>query len=118
MGRCAGVCSFHARQIRHAWQYQGLLALVVLWKRPTTDQSPKKIRDRQLAFPAESKNLQALVINELKTKKHTATEGLLWLVRYVYLFVSYKTGASRSSDPGQRSGLHRARVTPQRHNPI
>jgi len=41
----------------------------------------KKIRDRQLAAPAESENLQDLVINELKTKKHTATEGLVWLVR-------------------------------------
>ncbi|KAL1986102.1 hypothetical protein VTN96DRAFT_6999 [Rasamsonia emersonii] len=41
----------------------------------------KKIRDRQQAAPAESQTLQALVINELKTKKHTAAEGLLWLVR-------------------------------------
>ncbi|KAI2619150.1 het-c [Hypoxylon sp. NC1633] len=41
----------------------------------------KKIRERQLAAPAESENLQALCINELKTKKHTATEGLLWLTR-------------------------------------
>ncbi|KAI2472481.1 het-c [Annulohypoxylon bovei var. microspora] len=41
----------------------------------------KKLRERQLAAPAESENLQALVINELKTKKHVATEGLLWLVR-------------------------------------
>ncbi|RDL30839.1 Glycolipid transfer protein [Venustampulla echinocandica] len=41
----------------------------------------KKIRDRQLAAPAESANLQDLVKNELKTKKHTATEGLVWLVR-------------------------------------
>jgi hypothetical protein len=41
----------------------------------------KKIRERQLAAPVESESLQALVINELKTKKHTATEGLLWLVR-------------------------------------
>jgi len=41
----------------------------------------KKIRDRQLAAPALSETLQALVINELKEKKHTATEGLLWLVR-------------------------------------
>ncbi|RFU28456.1 hypothetical protein B7463_g7886, partial [Scytalidium lignicola] len=48
-----------------------LLKLIVL----------QKIRDRQLAAPAESENLQALVLNELKTKKHTATEGLLWLVR-------------------------------------
>ncbi|OJJ44398.1 hypothetical protein ASPZODRAFT_121745 [Penicilliopsis zonata CBS 506.65] len=41
----------------------------------------KKIRDRQLAAPAESETLQDLVRNELKTKKHTATEGLLWLIR-------------------------------------
>ncbi|RDW69280.1 glycolipid transfer protein [Coleophoma cylindrospora] len=41
----------------------------------------KKIRDRQLAAPGESETLQELVINELKTKKHTATEGLVWLVR-------------------------------------
>ena len=41
----------------------------------------KKVRDRQLATPAESETLQSLVINELKTKKHGATEGLLWLVR-------------------------------------
>ncbi|KUJ16477.1 glycolipid transfer protein [Mollisia scopiformis] len=41
----------------------------------------KKIRDRQHAAPAESANLQDLVLNELKTKKHTATEGLVWLVR-------------------------------------
>lgn len=43
----------------------------------------KKVRDRQLAAPAESGTLQDLVRNELKTKKHTATEGLLWLTRYV-----------------------------------
>ncbi|GIJ87984.1 hypothetical protein Asppvi_006900 [Aspergillus pseudoviridinutans] len=41
----------------------------------------KKVRDRQLAAPAESETLQALVVNELKTGKHVATEGLLWLVR-------------------------------------
>ncbi|PTB63954.1 glycolipid transfer protein [Trichoderma citrinoviride] len=41
----------------------------------------KKLRDRQAAAPAESKNIQDLCRNELKTKKHTATEGLLWLVR-------------------------------------
>ena len=39
------------------------------------------MRDRQLAAPGESETLQSLVINELKTKKHTASEGLLWLVR-------------------------------------
>ncbi|KAL7915688.1 glycolipid transfer protein [Trichoderma velutinum] len=41
----------------------------------------KKLRERQLAAPAESENIQDLCRNELKTKKHTATEGLLWLVR-------------------------------------
>ncbi|KAI5240182.1 putative glycolipid transfer protein HET-C2 [Aureobasidium subglaciale] len=41
----------------------------------------KKIRERQLAAPIESENLQDLVRNELKTKKHTATEGLVWLNR-------------------------------------
>ncbi|SMR58998.1 unnamed protein product [Zymoseptoria tritici ST99CH_1E4] len=40
-----------------------------------------KIRNRQLESPIESETLQDLVRNELKTKKHTATEGLLWLVR-------------------------------------
>lgn len=42
----------------------------------------KKVRDRQLAAPADSETLQSLVVNELKTKKHTAAEGLLWLVRF------------------------------------
>ncbi|KAG5940512.1 hypothetical protein E4U53_007583 [Claviceps sorghi] len=40
-----------------------------------------KVRDRQLASPAESENIQDLCRNELKAKKHTATEGLLWLTR-------------------------------------
>lgn len=41
----------------------------------------QKIRDRQLAAPGESASLQELVKNELATKKHVATEGLLWLNR-------------------------------------
>ncbi|KAI0466021.1 glycolipid transfer protein domain-containing protein [Xylaria cf. heliscus] len=41
----------------------------------------KKIRDRQALAPADSETLQALVLNELKTKSHKATEGLVWLVR-------------------------------------
>ena len=45
----------------------------------------QKIRDRQLAAPADSETLQDLVRNELKTKSHKATEGLLWLVRLVRL---------------------------------
>ncbi|KAH0343893.1 putative glycolipid transfer protein HET-C2, partial [Aureobasidium melanogenum] len=41
----------------------------------------KKIRDRQLAAPVDSETLQDLVRSELATKKHTATEGLVWLNR-------------------------------------
>ncbi|KAK0736138.1 HET-C2 [Apiosordaria backusii] len=41
----------------------------------------EKIRKRQLAAPVESQDLQDLVRNELKSKSHNATEGLLWLVR-------------------------------------
>ncbi|KAF2628962.1 glycolipid transfer protein-like protein HET-C2 [Macroventuria anomochaeta] len=41
----------------------------------------KKIRDRQLAAPTLSETLQDLVLNELKEKKHAATEGLVWLNR-------------------------------------
>ncbi|KAJ5626224.1 hypothetical protein N7510_002533 [Penicillium lagena] len=50
---------------------------------PASTSNPKiqKVRERQLAAPAESETLQALVLNELKAGKHTATEGLLWLVR-------------------------------------
>lgn len=44
----------------------------------------KKIRERQLAAPADSETLQALVVNELKAKSHKATEGLVWLVRYAH----------------------------------
>lgn len=41
----------------------------------------KKIRDRQLSHPAQSKTLQDLCDAELAEKKHTASNGLLWLVR-------------------------------------
>jgi len=57
----------------------------------------KKIRDRQLATPAESETLQSLVTNELKTKKHTGTEGLVWLVRgleFTALGVSHNLASS------------------------
>lgn len=40
-----------------------------------------KIRKRQLEAPGDSATLQSLVRNELKIKKHNATEGLLWLFR-------------------------------------
>jgi len=94
------------------------LALIVPSERGVTDQRSKKIRDRQLAAPAESESLQSLVVNELKTKKHTATEGLLWLVRYISLSMAYRTDASHTSNSFQRSRLHRARVTAQYHKPI
>jgi hypothetical protein len=48
----------------------------------TTTPNLQKIRERQLAAPAESGTLQALVVNELGAKTHKATEGLVWLNRY------------------------------------
>jgi hypothetical protein len=41
----------------------------------------KKIRTAYLANPTQSTTLQSLCKHELSTGKHTATEGLLWLVR-------------------------------------
>lgn len=43
------------------------------------------MRDRQLAAPKESETLQSLLEDEskLKPKERTASEGLLWLVRYL-----------------------------------
>ena len=43
----------------------------------------QKIRDRFLATPAQSATLEELVANEKGEKKRTATEGLLWLLRWV-----------------------------------
>lgn len=40
-----------------------------------------KIQQRYTEATAESATLQELVVNELKSKKHVATEGLLWLTR-------------------------------------
>lgn len=40
-----------------------------------------KLRERQLEAPGLSENIQDLCRNELKAKKHKATEGLVWLVR-------------------------------------
>lgn len=42
----------------------------------------QKIRTRQEAKPEQSKTLQDLVNNELAEKSKTASEGLLWLVRF------------------------------------
>ncbi|KAH0432261.1 glycolipid transfer protein [Colletotrichum camelliae] len=62
--------SLHIRQYLRVEANNGL---------PVSD--VQKIRERQLAAPGESANLQELVKNELATKKHVATEGLLWLTR-------------------------------------
>jgi hypothetical protein len=43
----------------------------------------QKIRDRQLAKPTDSSTLQDLVENELAEKAKTASDGLLWLNRFV-----------------------------------
>lgn len=63
-----------------------------MYRKLSSRRFKQKIRERQLAAPAESETLQLLVINELKTKKHTATEGLLWLTRYgiIHSFTSTK----------------------------
>ncbi len=76
-----------------------------------------KIRKRQVAAPAESETLHELVINELKTKKHDATEGLVWLVRYVlplsppfpppYVTANIRTEAKVKQ---QRSRIHLPRA--------
>ncbi|CCG82806.1 putative Glycolipid transfer protein HET-C2 [Taphrina deformans PYCC 5710] len=42
----------------------------------------EKIRTRQAAYPAQSETLENLVKSEATEKKRTATEGLLWLLRY------------------------------------
>lgn len=85
IGRCVGFHGFPARQVRHAGQCEGIPACPSQHCTSSLYQV-QKIRDRQLAAPAESGSLQDLVLNELKTKKHTATEGLVWLVRYVEPF--------------------------------
>lgn len=45
--------------------------------------SQQKIRARFLATPDKSATLESLVVNEQGEKKRIATEGLLWLIRYV-----------------------------------
>jgi hypothetical protein len=41
----------------------------------------KKLRERQLAAPVQGQTVQELCLNELQSKQHKATEGLLWLTR-------------------------------------
>lgn len=54
----------------------------------------QKLETRFKEAPAESATLQDLVKNELASKKHVATEGLLWLTRYV-LLLHLKNGLDR-----------------------
>ena len=77
--RCPWISCFQRRQEWYARQHQGTWKRWLNWA--VTDLRTKKVRDRQLAAPAESETIQELVLNELKSKKHVATEGLLWLVR-------------------------------------
>lgn len=86
--RCPGLGRIYSCEERHLRQHQGVLVLVspacfFNTHRLTESTIEQKVRDRQLAAPTESENLQSLVLNELKIKKHTATEGLLWLVRFI-----------------------------------
>jgi hypothetical protein len=78
--RCPRFSSVQASQERHDWQRQGTSRCRYITRRTMSD-AIQKIRERQLAAPTLSETLQDLVINELKEKKHTATEGLLWLTR-------------------------------------
>lgn len=66
-----------------------------------------KVRDRQLAAPAEAQTLQSLVKGELATKKHTATEGLLWLVRGLDF-----TAQALRADLSSNSGVSLAEAKP------
>lgn len=86
--RCAGLGRIYACEERHLGQHQGVLVLVSPAcfsnsHRLTEGTIKPRVRDRQLAAPSESENLQSLALNESKSKKHTATEGLLWLVRFI-----------------------------------
>ncbi|KAL2130597.1 hypothetical protein VTI74DRAFT_6196 [Chaetomium olivicolor] len=77
----------------------------------------EKIRKRQLAAPLESQNLQDLVRNELKTKSHTATEGLLWLVRGLeFTCVALSQNLGSSSDELSESFRNAYGVTLKPHH--
>ncbi|KAK4188463.1 glycolipid transfer protein domain-containing protein [Podospora australis] len=59
----------------------------------------QKLRKRQLAAPAESETIQDLVKNEIKSKSHTATEGLVWLVRGLdFTCIALKQNVSDSGE--------------------
>jgi len=88
--RCPRLRGIYASQERHARQYQGP-SRSPGYKGTRRLMDGQKVRDRQLAAPAQSESLQSLVVNEMKTKKHTAAEGLLWLVRSVQGSFSFRS---------------------------
>ena len=67
-----------------------------------------KLRKRYDASPANSQTLQSLCKNELASKSHTATEGLLWLVRGLDF-----TAQSLRNDLTQNSGMSTAEQKPK-----
>lgn len=67
-----------------------------------------KIRKRYDASPANSQTLQSLCKAELASKSHTATEGLLWLVRGLDF-----TAQSLRNDLTTNTGLSTAEAKPK-----
>jgi len=70
----------------------------------------KKIRDRFLADPVNGATLQGLVKSELASKKHTATEGLLWLTRGLH-FTSLALRENVSNSSQELADSFRAAYT-------
>ncbi|KAF5251563.1 hypothetical protein FANTH_3173 [Fusarium anthophilum] len=69
-------------EVRHSYPFSSRDSIRdVLCSSNKSDSYLQKLRARHAAAPAESATVQDLVRNELKTGKHTATEGCLWLVR-------------------------------------
>ena len=94
--RLAWLCSLHPGEKRYVREYQGHHSELIWLTNYNLIDQMQKVRDRQLVAPADGEYLQPLVINELKTKKHTATEGLLWLVRFAYLIQSLTVPGTHS----------------------
>ncbi|KAL9026079.1 MAG: hypothetical protein Q9196_005205 [Gyalolechia fulgens] len=83
-------------------------------KNPQTDPS-QKVRDRLLSSPSDSSTIQSLVRTELAQKKHSATEGLLWLVRYLPPLVPFSPPRINTAHRGldfTSQALRHSRATP------
>ena len=77
----------------------------------------QKIRDRQLVSPGTSATLQSLVFSELSTKKHTATEGLLWLTRgLAFTALALRHNVSNSTEELSTSFRHAYSKTLSKHH--